>query len=1199
MLTRAEKPPISCTTVQQSTEPVTAPGTSRSHFTFPSTSTSASTTFHPSSSATSYVHRDNSSDPVAAIVNPSSYSGYTSSSMAVCASSPVPTPARYVFHQPSELFSHASTVPASYPQPPQPIYTTVHPPRTNSQTVLPPGADRLVQHVSSTESGASRSPLLVPRVPRSPISSRTRSRLGSSEQPDERAGGLVDGSLVIPQTISWSGDHSTVRPLSVATAHLPVSSITAHSLLQPAALSVATGHQQISAPSLPSSPSMGQPPLQSSSVQSPTDEHYTSQQRVHLSRHYPSSGPDANMSHQEVVISAAAPTTLYYVDPTTGRPVLTGTAPAIQSAPSPSVSRRQSWTGQLVGGHSAPSSGAVVDAGVPVDSSSPIGSGPIRMALGSSSTAMVGRSSPTTGAVVEHGSSVGTPLNAPHSASTFPPGNYILTGVSGVRGILPSYIGMQRPTIPTPMSIEVQQPHNRVSPHLSHLPPPPYSYHLARRLEFRPSLKSSSFENMRSDGGNVRPRSPMYLPAEVQRAIHPQGVTMAVSPLRQLETRNSVSSSSTLRERDYICPQPNSLSVSPQATSQAVLTTTQAVIPFTSVPMNSIVTYPKPPAAAPTQCPAKQKPANEPLQGSASSPIIIEDSEEPLLSTKIKKPPTVSHLQQSDKPPSQAHQNDGENELQAQVRKEPTEFTIDGNDSADMELENRISPDKSTKIANFSASKSQEERATQESPVIVESNEPSVKEQSQEEKMTHESRVIVESAEPSVKEQNERKSQEEKMTHESAVEFAEPSVKEHKEEKSQEEKMTYESRAIVESAEPSVTEQKEENQKEKITHESTVIVESSEPSLGKQREEKIIPPVVPADDEIDSSAIFPNTPPLSPNTSSNNAEIAVLASDEPATCVLPESEATKLATPKDLSTSNEEESVTSKERTLHFDVVSTNNEDNGEPEEESEANRLEDVDMWGQDEDQVQDSEKVENDTVKRAKKCDREPHFSVESKTQTITEPLKETNKPFDRTSPGKNAANLQIATEETEAIDDTSNTASGNDMSNNLKHTGPSSTAVRITTEQELSGIKQQPQAEDQSVACEPSMTGQHNVSNNHRAPEADVESVEQVATVNTSPTPLMQQESALPITPVQEAQNDASSSPRVTPGILKHTSQFDTPTSSTSRRRRVQFANNPVIFNSPKEDSEDTLRTPRHCMSHIVCFIVTCISSVICHL
>ena len=1024
--------------------------------------------------------------------------------MAVCASSPVPTPARFVFHQPSVLFTHASTtVPASYPQPPQPVHTTVGSPRTNSQVVLAPGADRLVQHVSATQSGVSMSPQPVSRVPRSPISSRTRSRLSSSEPHDGGARGPVNGSLVQPQTISWGDDlnvSGTVRPYSVATIHHPVSSITSHSLLQPTNLPAATGHHQISALSLPRPP-IAQPPLQSSSSQSPTERHYIGQQRVPLPRHHPSSGPDASMSHQEGVISAAAPATMYYVDPDTGRTVLTRAAPAVQSAPSQSVRRRQPWTGQLVGGPNAPGNGAVMDTGVPVERSSPIDSGTVRMALGSSNAAMVGRSSPTTGAVVEHGSSLSAPLNAHQSASAFPPGKYILTGVSGIRGISPSYIGVQHPGIPAPVSIEVQQPHNRVTSHLSHLPPPPpYSYHLAPRFELGPSLQSSSFESMRSDGGNVRPHSPVYFPEEVRRVIRPQDVAMAVSHLRQMETRNSVSSSSTLQERDYISPQPNSLSVSPQATAQAVSTTAQAVIPFTIVPMSSTVANPRPPTAVPTQSPSKQKPANdEPIQGSASSPIIIEDSEEPPLSTTVKKPPPVASLQQSARHRSQVHHKDGENELQEQVGKEPTQITIDDNGSADMELENRInndSPGKSTKIVGRAVDKSQEEQAAHDSPLILECNELTVKEQSQGEKMTHDSRVMVESFELSVREHG----QEGKITHESPV--------------------------IVESAEPPVNEPKEQTQEKKVSRESPVIVESAESTLSKQRKENITTPIASADNEVGTFPFLPNTPPLSPNTSSNVGEIAVLASDGPATSVLPESEAAKLAAPQDPTTSSQEKSVSSKEKTLHFGVTHT------EPEKETEANRLDDVDMGGeQEEDEVQGNKEIEKDIVKGAEKWDKEPHFSVESKMQTATEPLKGTNELFDQIPQGKNAADLQITTKKKAVVDDTSDTASSNDMSNKLDHTGTTSAAMRSTLDRELSGTEQQPPAEDQTITCQPSLTGQHGAPDDHCAPEVVGENVEQVGTVNTSPAPLLQQKSALPTTPVQEAHNDSSSSARIT--------------------------------------------------------------------
>jgi len=81
-----------------------------------------------------------------------------------------------------------------------------------------------------------------------------------------------------------------------------------------------------------------------------------------------------------------------------------------------------------------------------------------------------------------------------------------------------------------------------------------------------------------------------------------------------------------------------------------------------------------------------------------------------------------------------------------------------------------------------------------------------------------------------------------------------------------------------------------------------------------------------------------------------------------------------------------------------------------------------------------------------------------------------------------------------------------------------------------------------------------------------------------VSVSPVQTSKALPILPRTPVQETPADNSTSPRATPGILKHTSQFDTPNSSTSQGRRVQFASNPVVFKPPKE--EEAFRTPRHC-------------------
>ena len=71
--------------------------------------------------------------------------------------------------------------------------------------------------------------------------------------------------------------------------------------------------------------------------------------------------------------------------------------------------------------------------------------------------------------------------------------------------------------------------------------------------------------------------------------------------------------------------------------------------------------------------------------------------------------------------------------------------------------------------------------------------------------------------------------------------------------------------------------------------------------------------------------------------------------------------------------------------------------------------------------------------------------------------------------------------------------------------------------------------------------------------------------------------------PETPTDAVCDAAVSSPRnATPGgILKHTSQFDTPTSTSARMRRVQFASSPVVFQPSKTGNKGT-KTPRHCES-----------------
>ena len=89
----------------------------------------------------------------------------------------------------------------------------------------------------------------------------------------------------------------------------------------------------------------------------------------------------------------------------------------------------------------------------------------------------------------------------------------------------------------------------------------------------------------------------------------------------------------------------------------------------------------------------------------------------------------------------------------------------------------------------------------------------------------------------------------------------------------------------------------------------------------------------------------------------------------------------------------------------------------------------------------------------------------------------------------------------------------------------------------------------------------------------------------TQDVSPTHTLKQILALPVTPtsvtVEETQLETLSSPKTTPGgILRHTSQFDTPTSAAGRGRRVQFASSPVVFQPTKGEKEGTVKTPRPC-------------------
>ena len=82
--------------------------------------------------------------------------------------------------------------------------------------------------------------------------------------------------------------------------------------------------------------------------------------------------------------------------------------------------------------------------------------------------------------------------------------------------------------------------------------------------------------------------------------------------------------------------------------------------------------------------------------------------------------------------------------------------------------------------------------------------------------------------------------------------------------------------------------------------------------------------------------------------------------------------------------------------------------------------------------------------------------------------------------------------------------------------------------------------------------------------------------------SPVRAVKDTLTVPVTPTNTAATAETlvASPKTTPGgILKHVSQFDTPTSTAGRGRRVQFASSPVVF-QPTRNEEGGFKTPKHC-------------------
>ena len=96
-----------------------------------------------------------------------------------------------------------------------------------------------------------------------------------------------------------------------------------------------------------------------------------------------------------------------------------------------------------------------------------------------------------------------------------------------------------------------------------------------------------------------------------------------------------------------------------------------------------------------------------------------------------------------------------------------------------------------------------------------------------------------------------------------------------------------------------------------------------------------------------------------------------------------------------------------------------------------------------------------------------------------------------------------------------------------------------------------------------------------------------IEEKTILEESPVRTAQKVPAMAVTPTTSTAWGCAASPKTTPGgILKHVSQFDTPTSTAGRGRRVQFASSPVVF-QPTRGGEEGYRTPRHCELTINCW------------
>ena len=967
--------------------------------------------------------------------NPPPYTKVTTGH--VHAISPVPVSARYPDRQPTPRFIGR---PTGYPVP---THSTVHAPRADPR--ITPSQYVAGQHVY--DAGSGRIPVPGQQV-RSPISSRTRSRLKPGEHLSGR--GMVGEAdsgvnIVSSQTRDLTSPQITLNSAipSEATswAYHRAPRPMGQSGVRPVSISPIM-QQRVLSPTSSTRPPPYPGPVSSPSSISPTDQHFIAQQRVHHSQRYHGAGPVVDSTQQMLVLPGPTANTVVFVDRNTGRPVVSSPIPLPHSVPNRSADR---------------------------------------VASNDVTWSQLALTRPTVQPIAGHNS----PTSVPRTTTPFPPGRYIQVypGVGNAGSHAQPYVGMQQSPTLSGAPLYSQLPRKL-------LPKPTVSSPVMARGSGHEHEIGSTRAGITS-GGNIRPPAQMRPPPEIRTLLPPE-YSQSLSRRRANAAPPSLEMSNTTTPRGSINSQPalvrdNSTPPTPPALP---------VAPPTAPPTVSSALTTAPPTAAPaalyTPAPAAQSSTSDSVRGSAMSPIVIEDLEDPLASVALNRSSDVPHSLQS------AFTEDSHSAVQEERRKEPVEITIpdDTNDSIN---------------ANGSVISQEEDEGME---------------------------------------------------------------------------LSGDTEELTRSKQAQASEDKNSDESASKTNalESHDVVKN------------------PADSGGGDFTSLPETPPSSPSKESCEAESNEPTSDEPVVNNAHEAENMSVAECIVLNEHSEEREAQSSET---VECKEGNGMEDFEKESGENAEKAMDMDGIG---DAGVGGSRVEGGGDGQsgvegggdgqsgvegggdgqsgvegggeglsgvASVGEDEDGRVGDSKTLAEGETIEEcgkSSKPLHNAIEEESTPSMPISAEEGALVDEQSRTDDQIIASEEVSDENgvvEEQTTAKHSDEQVQSS---EPCAMEEQVAM-------NKDSSTEKQSVADGQCIANESTdVSVSPVQTSKVLPILPRTPIQETPADNSTSPRATPGILKHTSQFDTPNSSTSQGRRVQFASNPVVFKPPKE--EEAFRTPRHC-------------------